>query len=127
MNFGRGEIMDINSRVGNHTENMERAQNSANEFNERFLRDHPKFDFDASDFCHCSKAEVEATLEFDGFLRLTHVECGKILLDGEYKGETYMAPVRVTLQFGQLPTDEAYVYVKPRLRSLNEYEQDCGA
>ena len=124
--------MDINSRVGNHVENMERAQAGGLEHQKRFRQNHPNFDYDGSDFCHCTVGQVTATLEFDGFLRLTHVGCGKILMDGDYLGELYMAPVQVVLQPGTMDNGENYAVMQPvqaplHVKSSFLKERDCEA
>lgn len=119
--------MDISSRVGNHIENVERAQTRSENFREKFQKDHPKFDFDGSDFCYCVQSKVKATVEFDGFLRVTHTGsngCGKIMLGDDYKGEIYMAPIEMLLEHGSHPDGEDYIYLK---QSVSHGEQDCGA
>ena len=110
--------MDINSRVGNHTENVMRSEALVVEHLEKIRAEHPKFDFAGGDYCHCATNRVEATLEFDGFLRLVHVDCGKILIDGTYEGEMYMPPVQVHVEHGVTPGGDHYLYLTD--------DQDCG-
>lgn len=117
--------MDINSRIGNHTENMTRSEALVAKHLEDMQILHPKFDYENSDYCHCAKSRVEATMEFDGFLRLVHIDCGKILIDGGYEGELYMAPIKVRVEHAVTPEGDHYLYMSEP--SDTGLEQDCGA
>ena len=121
--------MDIESRVGDHSKNVERARINS----EKHLRDrkiaYPGFDVEGSDFCYCQEPSIEALLEFDDFLSLRHADCGKLLFDDTTAIEIYMKPIRVKLEHGIIASGEHYITMEPvsGTESHPLAERDCDA